>query len=188
MPVISLCTKGIQDSLGFWISRCGFQIPGTGFQYLSVEQRDYDLFSLGKTWIPDFNGYYDSGFLEQCSGFQNPGFRVPIKLPLKGGHERIKLQLYRFILSCRGLLLVSILNSCLEYPLECTLLALQAQRLFSSFQFLVQRVYFGSWRPGRFSTSVFFIFAEKNWEGTPIQVCAAENKVLSIKQDIEFYY
>ena len=55
MPVISLCTKGIQDSLGFWISRCGFQIPGTGFQYLSVEQRDYDLFSLGKTWIPDFN-------------------------------------------------------------------------------------------------------------------------------------
>ena len=25
-------------------------------------------------------------------------------------------------------------------------------------------------------------------EGTPIQVCAAENKVLSIKQDIEFYY
>ena len=77
MPVISLCTKGIQDSPGFWISRCGFQIPGTGFQYLSVEQRDYDLFSLGKTWIPDFNRYYDSGFLEQCSGFQNPGFRNP---------------------------------------------------------------------------------------------------------------
>ena len=98
MPVISLCTKGIQDSLGFWIPRCGFQIPGTGFQSLSVEQRDYDLFSLGKTWIPDFNGYYDSGFLEQCSGFQNPGFRVPIKLPLKGGHERIKLQLHPLLL------------------------------------------------------------------------------------------
>ena len=56
--------------------------------------------------------------------------------------------------------LVSILNSCLECPLECTLLALQAQRLSSSFQLLVQRVYFGSLRPGRFSTSVFFIFAE----------------------------
>ena len=55
MPVIALCTKEMQDSLGFWILRCGFQIPGTGFQSLSVEQRDYDLFSLGKTWIPDFN-------------------------------------------------------------------------------------------------------------------------------------
>ena len=29
--------KGIQDSLGFWIPRRGFLIPGTGFQYLSVE-------------------------------------------------------------------------------------------------------------------------------------------------------
>ena len=29
--------KGIQDSLGFWIPRRGFQIPGTGFQSLSVE-------------------------------------------------------------------------------------------------------------------------------------------------------
>ena len=55
MPVIALCTKGIQDSLGFWIPRCGFPIPGTGFQCLSVEPRDYDLFSLGRTWIPDFN-------------------------------------------------------------------------------------------------------------------------------------
>ena len=25
------------DSLGFWIPRCGFRIPGTGFHYLSVE-------------------------------------------------------------------------------------------------------------------------------------------------------
>ena len=30
--------KGIQDSLGFWIPRRGFQIPGTGFQSLSVER------------------------------------------------------------------------------------------------------------------------------------------------------
>ena len=55
LPVIDLCTKGIQDSLGFWIPRCGFQIPGTGLQSLSVEPRDNDLFSLGRTWIPDFN-------------------------------------------------------------------------------------------------------------------------------------
>ena len=55
MSVIALCTKGIQDSLGFWIPHCGFQIPGTGFQSLSVETKDYDLFSLGRIWIPDFN-------------------------------------------------------------------------------------------------------------------------------------
>ena len=29
--------KGIQDSLKFWTPRCGFQIPGIGFQSLSVE-------------------------------------------------------------------------------------------------------------------------------------------------------
>ena len=42
--------KGIQDSLEFWIPRCGFRIPGTTFQYLSVE--------LG-FWIK-----WDSGFVE----------------------------------------------------------------------------------------------------------------------------
>ena len=64
MPVIALCTNGIQDSLGFWIPRCGFQIPGTGFQSLSVEPRDYDLFSLGRTWIPD-SKTQDSGIHKQ---------------------------------------------------------------------------------------------------------------------------
>ena len=29
--------KGM-DSLRFWIPRCGFGIPGTGFQYLSVRR------------------------------------------------------------------------------------------------------------------------------------------------------
>ena len=29
--------EGIQDSLGLWIPRPGFRIPGTGFQSLSVE-------------------------------------------------------------------------------------------------------------------------------------------------------
>ena len=43
--------KGIQDSLGFWISRRGFRIPVTGFQYLSVE--------LG-SWIPIVSGIPDS--------------------------------------------------------------------------------------------------------------------------------
>ena len=38
MPVISLCTRGIKDSLGLWIPRCGFQIPGTGFQSLSDQE------------------------------------------------------------------------------------------------------------------------------------------------------
>ena len=60
--------KEIQDSLGFWILRCGFRIPGTGFQSLSVE--------LG-FWIPIVSGIpeslscipdsktHDSGFHEQ---------------------------------------------------------------------------------------------------------------------------
>ena len=38
--------KGIQDSLGFWIPRCGFRIPGTGFQSFS--------------WIPIVGGIPDS--------------------------------------------------------------------------------------------------------------------------------
>ena len=44
-------SKGIQDSLGFWIPRGGFQIPGTVFQSLSVE--------LG-FWIPIVSGIPDS--------------------------------------------------------------------------------------------------------------------------------
>ena len=42
--------KGINDSLGFWIPHCGFRIPGTLFQYLSVE--------LG-FWIPIVSGIPD---------------------------------------------------------------------------------------------------------------------------------
>ena len=42
--------KGIKDSLGFWIPHCGFRIPGTLFQYLSVE--------LG-FWIPIVSGIPD---------------------------------------------------------------------------------------------------------------------------------
>ena len=77
----------------------------------------------GNAWIPDFNRYWE----------QTPFC----------GQERIKLELYPLLL---WIITCFLLKSCLEYPLECTLLALQAQRLSSSFQLLVQRVYFGSLR------------------------------------------
>ena len=43
--------KGIQDSLASWIPYRGFQIPGTGFQSLSVEL-GFGLQSLVGFWIP----------------------------------------------------------------------------------------------------------------------------------------
>ena len=43
--------KGTQNSLGFWILRRGFRIPGTGLQSLSVK--------LG-FWIPSISGNRDS--------------------------------------------------------------------------------------------------------------------------------
>ena len=58
--------KGIQDSLRFWIPHRGFRIPGTEFQYLSVE--------LG-FWIPVVTGIPNS--LSCNSGFQRTGFRMP---------------------------------------------------------------------------------------------------------------
>ena len=68
--------KGIQDSLGFWIPRRGFRIPGAGFQSFSVE--------LG-FWIPIVRGIPDSlscilDSKAQEFGFhkQNfPRFRIP---------------------------------------------------------------------------------------------------------------
>lgn len=51
-------------SLGFWITRHGFQALDSGF---------FD----SETWIPDLNHKWDSGFLELYSGFQSPGFRIP---------------------------------------------------------------------------------------------------------------
>ena len=47
-------SKGIQESLGFWIPRHEFWIPGTRFRIPIV-----------------------SGFLEQYSIFQSPGFWIP---------------------------------------------------------------------------------------------------------------
>ena len=60
---IGMFKKGIQYSLGFWIPRRGFQIPGTGYQSLSVE-----------LWTLDFNGYSDSWFLELYFVFQSQDF------------------------------------------------------------------------------------------------------------------
>ena len=59
--------KGIQDSLGFWISRRGFRIPVTGFQYLSVE--------LG-SWIPIVSGIPDSLSSIPHSKTQDSGFHT----------------------------------------------------------------------------------------------------------------
>ena len=57
--------KWIQDRLGIWIPRRGFQIPGTGFLvFFSVES----------------NCKWNSGFLELYSGLQSPGFRIQIAL------------------------------------------------------------------------------------------------------------
>ena len=46
-------------SLGFWILRCGFWIPG---------------FCASGTWFQDYR-QQDSGFLRMCSGFPKP--RIP---------------------------------------------------------------------------------------------------------------
>ena len=56
-------SKGIQDSLGFWIPRQGFRIPGTGFQSLSVEL---------EFWIPIV-----SGFRIPWAVFRIPKPRIP---------------------------------------------------------------------------------------------------------------
>ena len=67
--LIALC-KGIQNSLGFWIPRRGFQIP---------DSRSWiPVFVSGLTWILDFSQLRDSGFVELYSGVQKqkfPGFR-----------------------------------------------------------------------------------------------------------------
>ena len=54
--------KRIQDSLGFLIPRCGFQI--------------FQVFVSG-TLNLDPNRYWDSGFLELYSGFQSPRPSIP---------------------------------------------------------------------------------------------------------------
>ena len=45
--------KGIQDSLGFWIPRHGFRIPGTGFRILCQWKLDFGFQSLVGFRIPE---------------------------------------------------------------------------------------------------------------------------------------
>ena len=61
--------KGIQDSLGFWIPRHGFRIPGTGFQSLSVEPG---------FWIPIASGVADSLSCIPDAKARDSGFHMQI--------------------------------------------------------------------------------------------------------------
>ena len=63
-PAIAPC-KEIQGNLGFWTPRRGFQIPGTGFQFLSVEL---------EFWIPILCGIPDSLSCIPDSKAQDSGF------------------------------------------------------------------------------------------------------------------
>ena len=72
--------KFVQDSLGFWIPLCGFQIPNTCGRFRILCQRNLDsgfkivgesLDSLG--WIADAVKSQDFGFHEKkCPVFRNP--------------------------------------------------------------------------------------------------------------------
>ena len=75
----ALC-KFVQDSLGFWIPRCGFQIPNTCRRFRILCQRNLDsgfkivggiLDSLG--WIADAVKAPDFGFhAKKCPVLRNP--------------------------------------------------------------------------------------------------------------------
>ena len=83
--VVTPC-KGIKDSLGFWIPRPGFRIPGTGFPSLLVK------FGF---WIPIFSRIPDSlscipNSKAQDSRFHKkifPGVRNPDFLDMKREEE-----------------------------------------------------------------------------------------------------
>ena len=67
MKVCFAPCKGIQGSLGFWIPRRGFRIPGAGFQSLSVE--------VG-FWISIVSGISDSlSCISDSKAPENSGFR-----------------------------------------------------------------------------------------------------------------
>ena len=75
--------KEIQESLGFWISRRGFLISGTGFRILCPWNLDsgYQLsggFQIPKPTIPDSTSknFADSGFRKQK--VLDSGIRIPL--------------------------------------------------------------------------------------------------------------
>ena len=63
------CKGIIQHSLGFWIPRCGFRIPGTGFQYFSVKNVEF--------WISIVIGIPDSLICIPGSKTEDSGFWIP---------------------------------------------------------------------------------------------------------------
>ena len=65
-------SEGTQDSLGFWNPSCGFQIPGTGFQSLSVELGFCILIISGIAIVDSLSCIPDSK--PQDSGFHNQNF------------------------------------------------------------------------------------------------------------------
>ena len=69
--LIALC-KGIQNSLGFWIPRRGFHIPGAGFQHLSVGWLGF-LIPLSCE-IPDSLSCIPAVQKQKFPGLLNPDF------------------------------------------------------------------------------------------------------------------
>ena len=138
---IALC-KVTQDSLGFSIPRCGFRIPGTGFQSLSVElglwipscgflipgtgsgqERigSWTGFFVSRIWIPDsFQSIAGFRILQPNSRFQSPRFRIPLENNFTHSAIRITLHGATNTLVNRGSLLFnfSINNSVNEKSKE----------------------------------------------------------------------
>ena len=72
-------SKGIQDSLGFWIPRRGFRVLSTAFQSFSVE--------LG-LWIPTVSGILDSLGGIRDSKAQDSSFQLSKIFPGSGMHHQ----------------------------------------------------------------------------------------------------
>ena len=85
--------KGIQDRLGFWIPHRGFQIPGTGFQFLSLELGLQSLVGFRIPWVvfripkPRWFGFHKQNF----PAFRNLDYLVQL------GRCYMKSTLYQFL-------------------------------------------------------------------------------------------
>ena len=90
--IIALC-KGIEDGLGFWFRGLEFQIPGTGFQSLSVE--------LG-FWVPIFSGIPDSFSCIPDSTskiFLDSGTKIPLPSAMKSWQNKWNKWKFNWILA-----------------------------------------------------------------------------------------
>ena len=63
--------KGIQYSLGFWIPPCGFRIPSTRFQYLSVELGFWIPWAVFRIPKPRISNFISKIFVDS-------GIRIPL--------------------------------------------------------------------------------------------------------------